>query len=149
MNNNHFEQFYDNYTRMMLFARSNQLKLENTKLEIDEIKRACSEIMENGDILSSLNSLKGLKSVLNKMHEEIKAILYRYGEIDDMINQIDILISDYYEMDIEIDLYELNGIEKDLLSVKGENDKFNALKLEIDMLDQTIDNKINELKHYE
>jgi hypothetical protein len=64
-----------------------------------------------------------------------------------MLHQVDVMISDYYEMDIEIDLYELNGIEKDLLGVKDENDKFGTLKLEIDAIIQKISEKISKLKH--
>jgi hypothetical protein len=64
-----------------------------------------------------------------------------------MLHQVDVMISDYYEMDIEIDLYELNGIEKDLLGVKDENDKFGMLKLEIDVLIQKISEKISKLKY--
>lgn len=142
-----FEQIYDNYTHMMLFASSNKLKFENMHQEVDEIKKACAEVMEIEDLKLSLNSLGGLKSRLDQMQEEIKAILYQYREIDDMLYRIDIMIADYYEMEIEIDLYELNGIEKDLLALKDENDKFHTLKSEIDNLSQTVDEKIKELKH--
>lgn len=146
MDKSYFEQVYDNYTHIMLFASSNKLKLENMRLEIDEIKKACSEVIGSSKLQGSLDSLEGLKARLGEMKEEIKAILYQYREIDEMLRQVDIMISDYYEMDIEIDLYELNGIEKDLLSVKDENDKFKVLKLEINTLNQTINDKINELK---
>jgi hypothetical protein len=138
---------YDDYTHMMLFASSNKLKLENMRLEVDEIKKACSEVIEISDLQVSLNSLEGLKSRLSEIQEEITSILYQYREIDEMLHQVDVMISDYYEMDIEIDLYELNGIEKDLLGVKDENDKFGTLKLEIDALIQKISEKISKLKH--
>ena len=147
MNKSYFEQMYDNYTHMMLFASSNKLKLENMRLEVDEIKKACSEVIEISDLQVSLNSLEGLKSRLSEIQEEIKSILYQYREIDEMLHQVDVMISDYYEMDIEIDLYELNGIEKDLLGVKDENDKFGMLKLEIDALIQKISEKISKLKN--
>lgn len=147
MTQSEFERIYDNYTHMMLFANSNKLKLENMHQEVDEIKKAYAEVMEIEDLELSLNSLAGLKSRLDQMQEEVKAILYQYREIDDMLHQVDVMIADYYEMDIEIDLYELNGIEKDLLGAKDENDKFHVLKSEIDALNQTIDDKIKELKN--
>ena len=147
MNKSYFEQMYDNYTHMMLFASSNKLKLENMLLEVDEIKKACSEVIEISDLQVSLNSLEGLKSRLSEIQEEIKSILYQYREIDEMLHQVDVMISDYYELDIEIDLYELNGIEKDLLGIKDENDKFGMLKLEIDALIQKISEKISKLKY--
>jgi uncharacterized phage infection (PIP) family protein YhgE len=131
---------------MMLFASSNKLKLENMIQELAEIKKACSEILDTSDLNFSLSSLEGLKSNLSEMQEEIKAIIYQYREISEMLHQVDVMISDYYEMDIEIDLYELNGIEKDLLGVKDENDKFQALMQEMEISIQRIDQKINELK---
>ena len=146
MNKSYFEQIYDNYTHMMLFANSNKLKLENMLQELDEIKKACSEILETSDLKFSLSSLEGLKSRLNGMQEETKAILYQYREINEMLHQVDVMISDYYEMEIEIDLYELNGIEKDLLGVKDENDKFQVLMQKTGIFIQKIDEKINELK---
>ncbi|MGZ7070109.1 MAG: hypothetical protein ACXVHN_04765, partial [Methanobacterium sp.] len=94
MDKNHFEQLYDNYIHMMLFSRSSKLKLENNRQEIVEIKKACSEIAENKDIQYSLNSLEGLKSRLGKMQEEIKAILYQYREIDELLHQVDTMIAD-------------------------------------------------------
>ncbi|MGZ7120293.1 MAG: hypothetical protein ACXVH2_11345 [Methanobacterium sp.] len=145
MDKNHFEQLYDNYTHMMLFSRSSTLKLENNQQEIVEIKKACSEIAENKDIQYSLNSLEGLKSRLGNMQEEIKAILYQYREIDELLHQVDTMIADYTELEIEIDLYELNGIENDLLVIKDENGKLNILKSEIKVLYQVIDDKINGL----
>ncbi|MGZ7048901.1 MAG: hypothetical protein ACXVHO_02730 [Methanobacterium sp.] len=145
MDKNHFEQLYDNYTHMMLFSRSSKLKLENNQQEIVEIKKACSEIAENKDIQYSLNSLEGLKSRLGKMQEEIKAILYQYREIDELLHHVDTMIADYTELEIEIDLYELNGIENDLLVIKDENGKLNILKSEIKVLYQVIDDKINGL----
>ncbi|MGZ7043126.1 MAG: hypothetical protein ACXVHM_00865 [Methanobacterium sp.] len=145
MDKNHFEQLYDNYIHMMLFSRSSKLKLENNRQEIVEIKKACSEIAENEDIQYSLNSLEGLKSRLGKMQEEIKAILYQYREIDELLHQVDTMIADYTELEIEIDLYELNGIENDLLVIKDENGKLNILKSEIKVLYQVIDDKINGL----
>ena len=147
MNKSYFEQIYDNYTHMMLFANSNKLKLENMLQELDEIKKACSEILETSEVKFTLNSLEGLKSRLNEMQEEIKAILYQYREINEMLHQVDVMISDYYEMEIEIDLYELNGIEKDLLGVKDENDKFQVLMQKTEISTQKINEKINELKH--
>jgi len=147
VNKSYFEQFYDNYTHMMLFANSNKLKLENMLQELDEIKKACSEILETSEVKFTLNSLEGLKSRLNEMQEEIKAILYQYREINEMLHQVDVMISDYYEMEIEIDLYELNGIEKDLLGVKDENDKFQVLMQKTEISTQKINEKINELKH--
>ncbi|MGZ7094938.1 MAG: hypothetical protein ACXVHU_00555 [Methanobacterium sp.] len=146
MDKNHFEQLYDNYTHMMLFSRSSTLKLENNQQEIVEIKKACSEIAENKDIQYSLNSLEGLKSRLGNMQEEIKAILYQYREIDELLHQVDTMIADYTELEIEIDLYELNGIENDLLVIKDENGKLNILKSEIKVLYQVIDDKINGLR---
>ncbi|MGZ7069728.1 MAG: hypothetical protein ACXVHN_02820, partial [Methanobacterium sp.] len=97
------------------------------------------------DIQYSLNSLEGLKSRLGKMQEEIKAILYQYREIDELLHQVDTMIADYTELEIEIDLYELNGIENDLLVIKDENGKLNILKSEIKVLYQVIDDKINGL----
>lgn len=131
----------------MLFSSSNKLKLENMLQELDEIKKACFEVLETNDLKFSLSSLEGLKSRLNGMQEEIKAILYQYREINEMLHQVDVMISDYYELEIEIDLYELNGIEKDLLGVKNENDKFQVLMQKTEIFIQKINEKINELKH--
>jgi hypothetical protein len=141
VNKNYFEQLYAEYTHMMLFASSNKLKLENMRQELEEIKKACAEVIEISDLGLSLNSMEGLKSRLSEMQKEIKAILTQYKEISEMLHQVDVMISDYYEMDIEIDLYELNGIESDLLGVKDENDKFHMLKLEIENLNQKINDK--------
>ncbi len=143
---NEFEQIYDKYTHMMLFASSNKLRLENMRQEIVEAEKAYSEILEIENKDLTLNSMKGLNSRLEQILEEIESILYQYRDIDDMLHHIDVMIADYYELDIEIDLYELNGIEKDLLDVRNENDNFNIIKSEINVLKQTIDDKINELK---
>lgn len=143
----HFEQLYEDYTHMMLFVSSNKLRLESNRKEMVELKKAYNEITADEDINYTMNSLEALKSRIDKMQGEIKVILYQYGEIDELIHKVDILIADYAELDIEIDLYELNGIENDLLNVKDQNDKFNILKLEMDTLDQYIQDKISELKH--
>ncbi len=132
---------------MMLFVSSNKLRLESNRKEMVELKKAYNEITADEDINYTMNSLEALKSRIDKMQGEIKVILYQYGEIDELIHKVDILIADYAELDIEIDLYELNGIENDLLNVKDQNDKFNILKLEMDTLDQYIQDKISELKH--
>ena len=122
----------------MLFVSSNKLKLENMLQELDEIKKACAEILETPDIKFSLNSLEGLKSRLNDMQEEIKAILYQYREINEMMHQVDVMISDYYKMDIEISSYELNGMEQDLLGVKDKYKQFKLLKSEIGAVNEKI-----------
>lgn len=145
MNKNEFEHLYDNYTHMTLLTSSNKLKYENIVQEMNEIKKACVEILETTDLKSALDSLKIFKSRLMEMEEEVNAILYGYREINDMLYLVDLMISDYYEMDIEIDLYELNGIEKDLLGIKDENDKFEATQLKIKDLNQEIHDKINDL----
>ena len=143
---NYFEQFYGDYTHIMLFVNSNKLKLGELQQEAVDIKMACNEILENVDFQYALRSLKGLKSRLSLMQEEINANLFQYRGIDNMLHQIDVLIADYNEMDIQIDLYELNGIENDLLDAKRVNDQLIELKLEIDGLYKNIEDKIGELE---
>ena len=145
MDKNNFEQLYDNYTHMILFASSNKLKLEKLHQEVVEIKNACNEILENEDIQYSLRSLKGLKSRLEKMQDEIIAFLFQYRELDDMLHLIDVMIADYDKIDIQIDLYELHGIENDLLGAKSVNDGLILLKSEISGLIKSIDDNISKL----
>jgi hypothetical protein len=123
---------YDEYTRMMLFANSNKHKLENINDEMAAIQEAHDEILNepmNDD--KQLNSINGLKSRLKSLQDEVNAILYKYGLVNEMLHQVDVMISDYYKMDIEISSYELNGMEQDLLGVKDEYKQFKLLKLEI------------------
>lgn len=68
--------------------------------------------------------------------------MYKYAKISEMLNQVDIMISDYYEMDIEIDLYELNGMESDLLGIKDEYKKWNTLKFNIETLKKEMNDQI-------
>jgi hypothetical protein len=126
---------------MMLFASSNKLKLENMHEEVSEIQKGYHEVIETSeDQKVMLDSVNGLSSRLDVLNDEIDAVLYRYAKISEMLNQIDIMISDYYEMDIEIDLYELNGMESDLLGIKDEYKKWNTLKFNIDGLKKEMDN---------
>jgi hypothetical protein len=128
---------------MMLFANSNKLKLENMHEEVSEIQKAYNEVVETSeDQKIMLNSLNGLISQLDVLNEEIDAVLYRYAKISEMLNQIDIMISDYYEMDIEIDLYELNGMESDLLGIKDEYEKWNTLKFNMETLKKEMNDQI-------
>lgn len=127
---------------MMLFASSNKLKLENMHEEVSEIQKGYHEVIETSeDQKIMLDSVNGLSSRLDVLTDEIGAVLYRYAKISEMLNQIDIMISDYYEMDIEIDLYELNGMESDLLGIKDEYEKWDTLKFNIDGLKKEMDNK--------
>ena len=124
---------------MMLFANSNKHKIENIHEEMAAIQEAHHEIVnepQNPDEL--LNSIEGLKSRLESLHEEVDAILYQYGAIHEMLHQVDVMISDYYKMDIEISSYELNGMEQDLLSVKDEYKRFKLLKSEIGAVTEKI-----------
>ena len=146
MDKNHFEQFYEEYTHIMLFVNSNKLKLGELQQEVVEIKIACNEILKNADIQYSLRSLNSLKSRLGNMLEEINAILFHYREIDTLLHQVDVLIADYNEIDIQIDLYELNGIENDLLDAKSINSNLNELKLDMESLNQSIEDKISKLE---
>lgn len=140
---NDFGEIYDNYTRMMLFANSNKHKLKNIHEEMAAIQEAHHEIVNeprNKDEL--LNSIEGLKSRLESLQEEVESILYQYGMVNEMLHQVDVMISDYYKMDIEISSYELNGMEQDLLSVKDEYKRFKLLKYEIGTVNEKIDKGI-------
>lgn len=141
MNQHNFHELYDDYTNMMLFANSNKLKLENMHEEVSEIQKGYHEVIETSqDQKAMLKSVNGLSSRLDVLNDEIDAVLYKYVKISEMLTQIDIMISDYYEMDIEIDLYELNGMESDLLGIKDEYEKWNTLKFNIDGLKKEMDN---------
>ncbi len=130
---------YDDYTRMMLFANSNKHKLENINDEMAAIQEAHEEILNeplDQDELS--NSINGLKSRLKSLQDEVNAILYQYGKVNEMLHQVDVMISDYYKMDIEISSYELNGMEQDLLGVKDVYKQFKMLKSEIGAVNEKI-----------
>lgn len=130
---------YDDYTHMMLFANSNKHKLENINQEMAAIQEAHEELLS--EPLSQdelLNSINGLKSRLKSLQDEVDAILYQYGSVNEMLQQVDVMISDYYKMDIEISSYELNGMEQDLLSVKDEYKQFKLLKSEIGAVNEKI-----------
>ena len=129
----------------MLFVNSHKLKFEELQHEVIDIKKAFNEILENADIEYSLRSLKGLKSRLDMMEKDISAILFKYQDIDVLLNQVDVLIADYNEIDIQIDLYELNGIENDLLEAKRMNNEFNELIMQIKQLCQNIHDNISKL----
>ncbi len=95
MNQREFEELYDYYTQMMLFAGSNRHKFRNMILEIAEIQDVYVEsIKESPENL--LDSLKGLEIGVKALEDEINRFLYRYERIGEMLRQIDILISDYY-----------------------------------------------------
>jgi chromosome segregation ATPase len=124
---------------MMLFANSNKHKIENIHEEMAAIQEAHHEIInEPRDQDELLNSITGLKSRLESIQEEVEAILYQYGRINEMLHQVDVMISDYYKMDIEISSYELNGMEQDLLGVKDEYKQFKLLKSEIGAISEKI-----------
>jgi len=146
LNQRDFEELYDNYTQMMLFASSNRHKFENVKLEMAEIHRGYGDLI-NESPQNLLNSLKGLKIGIEALEEDINTFLYKYGKIGEMLRQIDLIISDYYNIDTEISLYELNGMEKDLFDVKDEYENIKALKLDADRLKRDIDEEIVRLKH--
>lgn len=146
LNQRDFEELYDNYTQMMLFASSNRHKFENVKLEMAEIHRGYGDLIKEFP-QNLLNSLKGLKIGIEALEEDINTFLYKYGKIGEMLRQIDTIISDYYNIDTEISLYELNGMEKDLFDVKDEYENIKALKLDVDRLKRDIDEEIVRLKH--
>jgi chromosome segregation ATPase len=124
---------------MMLFANSNKHKLANINEEMAAIQEAHHEILnEPQDQDELLNSINGLKSRLKSLQDEVDAILYQYGSVNEMLQQVDVMISDYYKMDIEISSYELNGMEQDLLGVKDEYRQFKLLKSEIDAVSEKI-----------
>ena len=124
---------------MMLFANSNKHKIENIHEEMAAIQEAHHEIInEPRDQDELSNSIMGLKSRLESIQEEVEAILYQYGRINEMLQQVDVMISDYYKMDIEISSYELNGMEQDLLGVKDEYKQFKLLKSEIGAISEKI-----------
>ncbi len=136
---NEFERMYDDYTRMMLFANSNKHKIENINDEMAAIQEAHDDLLNeplDQDELS--NSINGLKSRLKSLQEEVDAILYQYGNVNEMLHQVDVMISDYYKLDIEISSYELNGMEQDLLGVKDEYKLFKLLKSEIGAVNEKI-----------
>ncbi|MDI6723829.1 MAG: hypothetical protein QMD61_04220 [Methanobacterium sp.] len=146
MNQRDFEELYDNYTQTMLFASSNRHKFENVKLEMAEIHRGYGDLMKESP-QNLLNSLKGLKIGIEALEDDINTFLYKYGKIGEMLRQIDLIISDYYNIDTEISLYELNGMEKDLFDVKDEYENIKALKLDADRLKRGIDEEIVRLKY--
>jgi len=124
---------------MMLFANSNKHKLANIHEEMAAIQEAHHEILnEPQDQDELLNSINGLKSRLKSLQDEVDAILYQYGSVNEMLQQVDVMISDYYKMDIEISSYELNGMEQDLLGVKDEYRQFKLLKSEMDAVSEKI-----------
>jgi chromosome segregation ATPase len=124
---------------MMLFANSNKHKLANINEEMAAIQEAHHEILnEPQDQDELLNSINGLKSRLKSLQDEVDAILYQYGSVNEMLQQVDVMISDYYKMDIEISSYELNGMEQDLLGVKDEYRQFKLLKSEMDAVSEKI-----------
>jgi DNA-binding NarL/FixJ family response regulator len=111
---------------MMLFANSNKRKIESIHEEMAAIQEAHHEIVNEPQTQDELfNLVEGLKSRLDSLHEEVDAILYKYGAINEMLHQVDLMISDYFKMDIEISSYELNGMEQDLLIVKDEYKQYN------------------------
>ncbi len=127
---------------MMLFANSNKHKIESIHVEMAAIQEAHREILnEPQNPNELLNLIKGLKSRLESLQEEVDAILYQYGRIHEMLHQVDVMMSDYYKMDIEISSYELNGMEQDLLSVKDEYKLFKLLKSEIGAVSEKISNE--------
>lgn len=139
---NDFESIYDNYTRMMLFANSNKHKMANINDEMAAIQEAHHEILnEPRDQDELLNSINGLKTRLRSLQEEIDGILYQYNRVNEMLHQVDVMISDYYRLEIEISSYELNGMEQDLLSVKDEYKQFKLLKSEIGLVCEKISNR--------
>lgn len=116
----------------MLFANSNKYKLESINEEMAAIQEAHEEIInEPQEQEKLLNSMNGLKTRLDSLGKEVDAVLYQYGQVNEMLQQIDVMISDYYKLDIEISSYELNGMEQDLLGVKDEYKQFKLLKSEI------------------
>ena len=94
-----------------------------------------------------LNSLKSLNAGLKTLEDDINTFLYKYGEINEMLRQIDIIISDYYNIETEISLYELNGMEKDLFDVRDEYEEIKALKINFDGLKKEMDEEIANLSH--
>lgn len=129
---------------MMLFASSNKLKLENIKLEISEIQNVYRDLLKDPP-WNLLNSLKSLKSGLKTLEKDVDIFLYKYERINEMLRQIDIVISDYYNIDTEISLYELNGMEKDLFDVKEEYGEIKMLKLNVDKLKKGLNEEIDRL----
>ena len=126
----------------MLFANSNKHKLGNIHEEMAAVQEAYNEVInepQNQEEL--LKSINGIKLRLNSLQDEVNAILYQYGHVNEMLQQIDVVISDYYKMDIEISSYELNGMENDLLSVKDEYKQFKLLKSEIMTINEEISNE--------
>lgn len=129
---------------MMLFASSNKLKLENIKLEISEIQNVYRDLFKDPP-WNLLDSLKSLNSGLKMLEKDVNIFLYKYERINEMLRQIDIVISDYYNIDTEISLYELNGMEKDLFDVKEEYGEIKMLKLNVDKLKKGLNEEIDRL----
>jgi len=144
MNQNDFEELYNDYTQMMLFASSNRPKFQNMGLEIAEIQEGYNELIEDSP-QNLLDSLKALKNGIIVLEDEIKLFLFKYKKVREMLRQIDILISDYYNINTEISLYELNGIENDLFNVRDEYKEIEKLKLNIEGLKKEIDGEIARL----
>lgn len=129
---------------MMLFASSNKLKLENIKLEISEIQNVYRDLFKDPP-WNLLDSLKSLNSGLKMLEKDVNIFLYKYERINEMLRQIDVVISDYYNVDTEISLYELNGMEKDLFDVKEEYGEIKMLKLNVDKLKKGLNEEIDRL----
>jgi hypothetical protein len=136
-----FEELYNDYTHMMLFASLNRPKFKNIKLEIAEIQKIFNEIMKEPPE-NLLGSIDILKTGLIALENEIKVFLLRYKRISEILRQIDVLISDYYEIDMEISLYELNGMENDLFNVEDEFKEIETLKLNLVRLKKEMDKEI-------
>jgi len=146
LNQRDFEELYNDYTQMMLFASSNRLKIENIKIEIDEIHEIYLELIKESPE-NLLGSLKNLKVAITSIEDNVEVFLFKYHKIKEMIRHIDVIISDYYNIETEISLYELNGMEKDLFEVKDEYEGIKALKLNIGMIKKDIDENIFKLSY--
>lgn len=132
---------------MMLFANSNKYKLGNIHEEMAAIQEGYNEVINEPQNQNKLlESINGIKSRLKSLQDEVDAVLYQYGHVNEMLHQIDLMISDYYKMDIEISSYELNGMENDLLSVKEEYKQFKLIKSEIETINEKISNGERDLK---
>mgnify|MGYP000909563974 CR=1 FL=1 len=87
--------------------------------ELTEISNGYDELIKYPP-KNILKDLKGLKIGIGALEDDINTFLYKYEKVGGMLRQIAVVIWDYYNIGIEISLYELNGMENDLFDVKDE-----------------------------
>lgn len=92
-----------------------------SKVELDSIFDEYNEIT-----VSSASKLPEIKAVdLKNSKEEnvphyIEFIKFQINKIDLALDKIEYILDNYNQLDISIESYELNGMEKELISLRKE-----------------------------